>query len=164
MTIPIKTAATENMLDDISRGLTSPYICGPIRRHPTGDYPAWEFLEAIPFGRLVHLWKHCADSYDNRGMRKDFYMLQSVKGLRNACAHNSCVINDMRRGTLQHTASHVVARELGNIGISRSMNTKKLSDERFIQIATTLYMHQRVASSGLRKMRGHRLRELEDRM
>lgn len=97
-------------------------------------------------------------------MRKDFYILQSVKGLRNACAHNNCIINDMGRGTPQHGASYVVTRELGNIGINRTMRTRKLSNERFIQIATTLYMHQRVASPGAKEKRGERLREFAERM
>ena len=150
--------------DEIERGLSSPYTRGLIQRHPTGDWPVWEFLEVIPFGRFIHFWGFCANRYGDADMRKDFYVLQSVKGLRNACAHNNCIINDMGRGTPQHPASHLVTVSLAAIGVSRTTRSNKLSNERFIQIASTLYMHQRIASSGVREKRGNRLREFSQRM
>lgn len=44
-----------------------------------------------------------------------FYMLQSVKALKNACAHNSCILNDLKGGTAQRAVSYDVARALSKI-------------------------------------------------
>ena len=153
-----------HILDEIRRGLSSPYTHGLIQRHPTGDWPAWEFLEVIPFGRFIQFWRFCANRYADRSMREDYYMLHDVKGLRNGCAHNNCIINDMGAGTPRHRANNQVARGLGAIGVGQAMRRTKLSNERFIQIATTLYMHQRVASVGVKEKRGRRLREVVQRM
>ena len=75
--------------DEIDKGKSSPYTSGLVERRPDYDFPAWELIEVISFGRFIHSYKFCADKFDNRRMRNDFYMLQSVKGLRNGCAHST---------------------------------------------------------------------------
>lgn len=157
-------SSRNRILDEIDHGLSSPYTHGLIQRHPAGDWPAWEFLEVIPFGRFIQFWRFCADRYADRSMREDYYMLHDVKGLRNGCAHNNCIINDMGAGTPRHRANNQVSRGLGAIGVGQAMRRTKLSNERFIQIATTLFVHQRVASPGVREKRGARLREVVQRM
>lgn len=155
--------ARNHLLEEIGRGITSPYTQGLIQRHPTGDYPAWELLEVISFGSFIQFWRFCSDRYSDSSMLEDFYMLQSVKGLRNACAHNNCILNDMGSSTPAYRANNQVAQGLASIGVGRAMRRTKLSNDRFIQIATTLYMHQRIASDGVKANRGVRLRELVQR-
>lgn len=156
--------ARSRILEEIRRGLTSPYTSGLIESRPSGDWPAWELMEVIPFGRFIHFWRFCADRFSDRRMLNDFYMLQSVKGLRNGCAHNNCIINDMSSGVPAHAARREVQKALGAIGIKREAKRTKMSNERLIQIATTLYMHQRVSSDGVRNKRGERLRVLTSRI
>lgn len=150
--------------DEIERILSSPYTRGLIQRHPTGDWPAWELLEVIPFGRFIQFWGFCANRYADRAMREDYYMLHDVKGLRNGCAHNNCIINDMRVGDSNINVSHELLRELGKIGISKQTRDTKLSNERFVQIASALYLHHKVASEGVRRSRGESLAQLVKRM
>ena len=152
------------VVSEIERGLSSPYTRGLIKSHPDADYPVWEFFEVIPFGRFSHFVHFCGERFDDDTLLDKFYLLQSVKGLRNACAHNSCIINDMKAGGATHRARAAVTKGLGEIGVGKDARKTKLSNERFQQIATTLFLHSHIASSGVVEHRGIRLEELVRRM
>lgn len=155
---------TNPVVSEIKRGLSSPYTRGLIQSHPDADYPVWEFFEVIPFGRFAHFVRFCGERFGDDTLLDKFYLLQSVKGLRNACAHNSCIINDMKAGGATHRARAAVTKGLGEIGVGKDARRTKLSNERFQQIATTLFLHSHVASSGVIEHRGIRLEELVSRM
>ena len=58
------------------------------------NIPAWKFVEVLSFGRFIELYElyygtHGGKSYSN--------LLGSIKFLRNAAAHNTCLLNTMRR-------------------------------------------------------------------
>lgn len=152
------------VVSEIERGLSSPYMRGLIQNHPDADYPVWEFFEVIPFGRFAHFVRFCGERFDDNALLDKFYLLQSVKGLRNACAHNSCIINDMKAGGATHRARAAVTKGLGEIGVGKDARRTKLSNERFQQIATTLFLHSHIASSGVVEHRSVRLEELLARM
>ena len=154
----------EKILGEISRGASSPYTRGLIESRPDNDWPAWELMEVIPFGRYNHFLRFCADRFGDDALKDDFYLLQSVKGLRNGCAHGSCIINNMGAGNVQYPAKPAVTRALAGIGICRQTRRTKLSNDRFVQIATTLYLHQRIASEGAKERRGAALRALAKRI
>lgn len=59
--------------------------------------------------------KYCANRFVDREMLKEFYVLQAVKSLRNACAHNSCILNNLRADRPLFKPSYVVTRELSTI-------------------------------------------------
>lgn len=155
---------TNPALDEMNRGLSSPYTRGLIGRHPDADYPIWEFFEVIPFGRFSHFVRFCADRFGDKKLRDRFYLLQSVKGLRNACAHNNCIINDMKAGSSSHRARNAVNKALSEIGVGKAARKTKMQNERFQQIATTLYLHSHIASRGVIRHRAERLEELVNRM
>ena len=158
--------------DEIDKGKSSPYTSGLVERRPDYDFPAWELIEVISFGRFIHFYKFCADKFDNRRMRNDFYMLQSVKGLRAAkrqgapqrlCPFN-CIINDLRAGTPPYAPRSEVKSALGRIGVRGDMQRTKLSNERMQQIATTLFMYSELASVGIHNARAKSLGALRRRM
>lgn len=66
-----------------------------IAHYREGGYPLWVFLEVIEFGRLCDLWLFCARRWGDRDMLVEHYILKSVKALRNATCHNSCIINGL---------------------------------------------------------------------
>lgn len=77
--------------------------------------------------------------------------------MRNACAHNNCILNDLTAGKARHS-SYILTRAMGPIkGISKQTRRSRLSNDRLQEIATTLYKHQEVASEGVYN---HRLKEL----
>jgi len=152
------------VLRDISRGKSSPFVSNIVSAHPDYDYPVWEFVEVIPFGTFLRFYRYCADEFADRGMRDTYYCLQGVKVMRNGCAHNNCILNDMRRWADARRPQHVVVRSLASIGVSSEMRRTKLSNERFQQIATTFYMHKTYASPGVLKHRARSLWEFTTRM
>lgn len=150
--------------EEIDKGKSSPYTRGLVERRPDYGFPAWELVEVISFGRFIHFYKFCADRFNDRRMRNDFYMLQSIKGLRNGCAHNNCIINDLRAGTPPYAPRNEVKSALGRIGVGGDMQHTKLSNERMQQVATTLFMHNGLASSGVHHARAISLDGLCRRM
>ncbi len=122
-------------------------------------------MEVIAFGTFAYFYKFCADRFGNQNMINDFYLLQSVKGLRNACVHNNCIINDMTAGVPRHKARYAVMEALGRIkSIGAGQRKSKMSNERFQQIITTLYMHKRLASSGVHEHKCIELAQFVKRM
>lgn len=149
---------------EVQRGADGCYTSDLIARYPDNGYPIWALLELLSFGRLNHFYKFCADCYSNKAMREDFYLLQAVKDLRNACAHGNCIINNLGAGVPRHKVQQIVIRGLADIGISKTMRDTKLRNERLQHIATTLYLHARIASLGVKEHQGESLHCLLDRM
>lgn len=150
---------------EITRGKSSPYMKSLISKYQDFAYPAWAFIEVIGFGTFDHFYKFCAERFGDQSMKNDFYLLQCVKTLRNACAHNNCIINDMRAGKPEHEPRYAVMKALGAIeGIGTGQRKSKMSNERFQQIVTTLYMHNRLAPDIVRKHKCATLAWLVERM
>lgn len=158
-------APCNSLKDEILRCKNSPYTGGLIARYADFDFPAWAFVEVISFGSFLYFYKFCANRFDDREMLKEFYILQAVKSLRNACAHNSCILNNLRADRPQFKPSYVVTRELSTIaGIGLDQRKSKMSNDRIQQIVTTLYAHRKLASQGVSEHRAKSLRVFVQRM
>ena len=106
-----------------------------------------------------------ADKFDDKKMVDDFYLLQSVKSLRNACAHNNCILNEMSAGKPMFRARNAVSRAIGGIRtIVKGQRKSKLSNDRLLQVATTLYVHSILASDGVHQHRSESLHAFVSRM
>lgn len=151
--------------DEIRQGEKSPYIGGLIRKYNDFGYPAWAFIEVLSFGSFLYFYKFCAHRFDDRKMLDEFYFLQAVKSLRNACAHNNCILNNLCAGMPLHKARYEVMQELSNIsGIGPGQRKSKMSNDRMQQIVTTLYAHRKLASQGVAEHRAKSLAIFVKRM
>lgn len=150
---------------EISRNKKSPY-CRAIISKYDGSYPIWAFVEIIPFGRLLSLYLFCADRFDDKSLRDQHYLLLGVVQLRNAVAHNNCIINDLSPNTTEHDTRNAVNIALGEIkGISKTTRQRKMSNVRVQQIVTLLFVHKvLVTSEGVHKNRAESLHRLTERM
>ncbi len=104
--------------------------------------PVWVFLETIEFRSFTDFYLFCAERWNDAEMLQRHYVLKSVRALRNACAHNSCILNGVgkasRRG--DKIANKLVTDSLNAHGVTRSKSRRnKLSNLRIAQIAATLY-------------------------
>lgn len=150
---------------EIQHGESSPYVAGIIRKYPDHNYPVWAFLELITFGRFVNFYKFCAIRFSNKTMLDRFYLLQCVKRLRNACAHNNCILNELASGTPMYRANHCVSQALSQIReIGASQRKAKMKNDRLQQIATTLYVHRIIVSKGVHDNRAESLHLFVSRM
>lgn len=120
-----------------------------IARH-LDDLPLWVFLEVVEFGSFVDFCRFCAERWGDADMAQEHYVLKSVKALRNACAHNSCIVNgftpDSRRPM---TAPHaLVTDSLNAAGMANSKTRRsKLGNLRVMQMASALWALDRFCTS-----------------
>lgn len=110
------------------------------------NIPIWEFLEIITFGELINFFDFFTKYYkldDN----KYIFILREVNKLRNAVAHNSCVLCDLDKKDNLHRADILVINYLKECGIGKENRNTKLSNSRIRQITYTLYMFNVIVSS-----------------
>lgn len=132
---------------EIARNRGNVY-CGDLVDKYDGRYPVWAFLELISFGKLISIYNFCGKRFDKREMISDYRALQSCRAIRNAAAHNSCILNDCRTGTAKHYQGGDFARALAMIeGISKTARKTRMSNARLQQLAVLLYMHRRMVAN-----------------
>lgn len=110
------------------------------------NIPIWEFLEIITFGELINFFDFFTKYY-NLDDNKYIFILREVNKLRNAVAHNSCVLCDLDKKDNTHRADTLVINYLKDCGIGKENRNTKLSNSRIRQITYTLYMFNIIVSS-----------------
>lgn len=149
---------------ELNKNKTGTY-CGDLVTKYDGEYPIWVFVEIIPFGRLIKFYRFVADKLQDRKMMDESYMLMDVRELRNACAHNNCIINDLKANTSKYTANYRVLNEVARTGISKKVRDNKLSNTRTKQLITLLYLNKNIITSeGVLKHQTELLHKLKDRI
>lgn len=80
----------------------SPYSGALVRKYADGPIPLWTLLELVSFGPLTRLYRHCfgkagaIDDPEERRMLSSYRgMLRCTQQLRNAAAHNDCLLNGL---------------------------------------------------------------------
>lgn len=138
-----------NILNEIDRNQNSHYCKSLIAKYKVDppSYPVWVFVEIISFGAFIHFLDFSADYLQNKSLKEDFYLLRAVKTLRNAAAHNNCLINDLSLNSSKHKPNYDLLRALTQNGISRDMCKKRLSNATIQDIVTLLYTHYRIVPS-----------------
>ncbi len=104
--------------------------------------PVWVFLETIEFRRFTDFYLFCAERWSDDKMIQQHYVLKSVRALRNACAHNSCILNGIGGSSAKgdKKANKLVTDSLNAHGKGRSRSRRgKLANIRIAQMAATLY-------------------------
>ena len=150
---------------EISRGSSSPYVSGLLVKYPDFEFPAWAFMEVISFGTFCHFYRFCGQRFEDKEMGRGFYLLMSAKELRNACAHNSCILNDLSPDESGPSLGFAVSKALGRVpGVGKNQRQNKMRNPRLRQIATTLYLHKELASEGVRTNRTQSLHSFTSRM
>ena len=139
--------------------------CGEIIKKYCNDYPIWAFIELITFGRLVSLYQFIAYKINDFKMQKNTNLLKDIRELRNACAHNNCILNDLRTNTTNQNAHFGIIFDLEKIGISKVVRDKKLSNMRIKQIVSLLYFNKvTTTSSGILQHQKEELYKFVDRI
>ena len=149
---------------ELDKNKTGTY-CGDLVTKYDGEYPIWVFVEVIPFGRLIKFYRFVADKLQDRKMIDESYMLMDVRELRNACAHNNCIINDLKAYTSQYSANYRVLNAVAKIGVSKKVRDNKLSNIRMKQLITLLYLNKNIVTSeGVLKHQTESLQKLKGRI
>ena len=111
------------------------------------NIPIWEFLEIITFGELVNFYDFYTKEYNLVDENKDVYILRDIVKLRNAVAHNSCVLSELDKKDNKYPAAYKIIQFLKDCNIGKETRNNKLSNSRIRQITYTLYMFNEVVTS-----------------
>ena len=119
------------------------------------DCPAWVFVEIISFGDFIKFAE-----YYYKGRKNPFYnrsVIHPVRSLRNACAHNNCLLNNLN-STHSTKPAAVISQFTARLGLSRSSSRKNLSTRPMLEIVCLLYVYTNAVSP---KVRAAGLAELQ---
>lgn len=124
------------------------------------NIPIWEFLEIITFGELINFFEFFINHY-KLDDSKYIFILREVNKLRNAVAHNSCVLSELDKKDNLHRADTLVINYLKDCGIGKENRTNKLKNSRIRQITYTLYLFNKIVTSkGVKQNVNHELGKL----
>lgn len=119
--------------------------------------PLWAFMEIIAFGELIKLYDFYDEMYPTS--KKHFTgELNVVKSLRNACAHNNCIIHNLRKGYSKPSSK--ISRFISEISdISKDERKNKLTVRPLYEMTCLLYVYDNIVEKSIKV---HRYSELFD--
>ena len=140
----LKASYIGNLIDKYFSFSSDAFIC---------NCPIWAFLEIITFGDFIKFSKWYISSYLNIKMSnkdKEYISeLNAVRSLRKACAHNNCLIIDLKEPKVNNpmpSVSLFVSKIIG----SRSRRKRWLSIRPIFEFATLLKVHSEVVSDNVK--------------
>lgn len=139
----------------------SEYLSDLYNKHKD-NMPIWAVIEILSFRGFVNLYMFFCIKYGYKRGVDEGYMMITIGKLRNACAHNNCIINDLSAPPPSNPPNEVTAA-LRRFMKTAEMNSA-LDNSRIIQITTLLYLHQDFVKTGLRDYQKERLQMLKDKM
>lgn len=77
----------------------------------------------------------------------DVQSLDRVRQIRNAAAHNNCIINDLNSSEESNRTPKFITEFVSSAGISKGMRKNKLSNRRINQIVHLFYVYDNVVLS-----------------
>ena len=111
------------------------------------NIPVWEFLEIITFGELINFYEFFSKEYQLKKEIKNIFILREIVKLRNAVAHNSCVLCDLDKKDNEYAPDFKIVNYLNSCGIGKETRDNKLSNSRIKQMTYTLYMFNEIVTS-----------------
>lgn len=115
------------------------------------DCPVWAFLEIISFGNLIKFAEfYYHYYYHNLPACYKFSVLNPVKSLRNACAHNNCLLNNLTTRNVSPPAD-ITKFAAHRLKITRNQRKRCLSLRPIFEFTTLLYLYDTIVSEKVRK-------------
>ena len=156
------TSSLDHLNAELQRNVNNPY-CGGIIAACHDGYSAWAFIEVISLGTLLSFYAFCANRFSDNDMHTDYMLMRDIQQLRNAAAHNNCLLFDMKAKDRVRGINYLMLAALSSI--PKETKKKRLSNERMRQLCTLIYAHSiLVPSVGVHNHTGDDLRSVIDRM
>ncbi|KEO45364.1 MAG: Abi family protein [Streptococcus salivarius] len=120
------------------------------------DCPVWVLLELLSFGSLIFFY---LDYYPSRNIgHLPRNILNLVRSLRNAAAHNNCILFDLNSRTTT-PPREIINFVRGISSISQAQRRSRLTSRAVLEFVALIYIYDRVVDG---KVRQHRINELKD--
>lgn len=118
-----------------------PNAPGKTRRIITGydECPVWVLFEFITFGDFVQFYEFYCKRKQLKGL--SIQTLNTVKSLRNGCAHNNCILANLKAG--RTSPSTEITKKVSTLNnITSSQAKKKLSVRPLFELACLLHAYK----------------------
>ena len=123
----------------------------------SNECPVWAFMEIIGFGDYIRFYDFYYSTHTDIPIPEG--PLNLVKSLRNACAHNNCLIHNLRSGQSYPPKSiSTFVSQIGNI--SKDVRNKKLKSRPILEMTALLFVYSEVVVDTVKKARLAELNEL----
>lgn len=135
--------------------------CSDLVTKYKGKLAIWNIVEVLSFGDFTKLYKVYYKKYKTKGSMDDY--LWSVQLLRNAAAHNSCLLNSLRipYSNKRVNPNKDILRFISQIdGISREARKSKMKNPVIHDFVVTLFVFNNVATS--EKIKKKTMEEFKD--
>lgn len=124
------------------------------------DCPVWVLVEIIGFNSLIKFIQFYNRKYPN-SIAIDTNILNPIRSLRNACAHNNCLLNNMRPCNTQ--PSPTISNFVVSIStVAKEERKKKLKCRPLFEFTCLLYLYQSVVTDSVRIRRMNELKTFVD--
>lgn len=146
----IVTSLMRNINAAYSGDLTKCYLSHTYSNGPYKyDCPAWVFTELLQFGDFLKFYTYYCSKYNVCCIDKP--ILNLVKSLRNACAHNNCVLHDLHKSNNTGVPTKISKYVSKIPGIGKQLRQQKLSTQFLLEFAGLLYVYDMVVSPDVKK-------------
>lgn len=100
----------------------------------------WNFIEVIPFGDFIRLYKFYYSKYPKNKSMENF--LVCVKHIRNASSHNNCLLNSLKQPYKIIRKTIDLNRELSKInGLKQKQRKEKLKNPVIHDFIACIYLY-----------------------
>lgn len=114
------------------------------------DLPVWVFLEVCTFGSFIRLLNLYYTKYRSRRMDSVLRLLYAVRFLRNAAAHNNCLLNSLKdpyKRDRTFRPNRQLQKFLIDHGFAKASLNKKLANPLFHDFAAALLLFSMTCAS-----------------
>lgn len=134
--------------------------CYDLIKKYKGNFAIWNIVEVLSFGDFTKLYQIYYQKYKTKGSVEK--LLWSVRFLRNAAAHNSCLLNSLRIPYSKNINPNMtVMNFLSKIdGIDRTARQNKMKNPVVHDFVVTLLVFNKVVTSD--KIKRNTMGELKD--
>lgn len=140
--------------------------CSNLVHKYRNDFAIWNIIEVLSFGDFTELFNFFYSKYALQIYKKDYspykYLINPVRILRNAAAHNNCLISSLARpyvSPAEMNTNHDIARLLGNNGIRGKTVQTNLNRPLVHDFCVLLYLYCKLAPANAQE---YALREVND--
>ncbi len=123
------------------------------------NFAIWNMVEVLEFGDFIKLYQIYYEKYETNGSMENY--LWSVRFLRNAAAHNSCLLNSLRIPYSKSIKPNMkVMNFISKIdGISRDARKHRMKNPVVHDFVVTLFVFNNIITS--KKIKANTINELK---
>lgn len=108
----------------------------------TCDCPIWVLVEIISFGELIKLYNFYYERNPSEVTKRlPANVLNIVLSLRNACAHNNCILRDLHECDKTYSPAIISKFVANNIPVGKSQRSRKLASRPILEIVSLMYCY-----------------------